>query len=119
MPDLATSFDGAWRAFQKLDALMLVDTTLEWEWSRGRAQYLTFLVRIEDAAARNHLARLQERLAMIPGIELYPDWYWHITVKGAGFQVIKRAHNDDVLREQVPAIAARARALLQSEPAYE
>jgi 2'-5' RNA ligase len=115
----AASFDDAWASFQQRDSLRLAGDTLEWAWTRGRAQYLTFLVRVEDATAREHIARAQERIAGIPGVEPYPDWYWHITVKGAGFQVIKRTHDDDVLRQDVPRIAAKARATLTREPAFD
>lgn len=82
MDDAATSFDDAWERFQARDSLRLMGDTLEWEWTRGRAQYLAFLVRVEDSGAREHLAQVAERLARIPSVEPYPDWYWHITVKG-------------------------------------
>lgn len=118
MNNLDPSFDDAWTRFQALDSLLLAGDTLEWQWTRGRAQYLTFFVRLEDAAARQHASRVQERLAGIPGVELYPDWYWHITVKGAGFQVIKRTHEDDVLRQDVSRTAAKAREVLAQEPAF-
>jgi 2'-5' RNA ligase len=111
--------EAAWALFQAAGSLLLVGDTLEWQWTRGRAQYLAFLVRLEDAAARDYVSRVQERIAVIPGVELYPDWYWHITVKGAGFQVIKRTHDDDVLRQDVPRIAAQARELLARQPAFE
>ncbi len=117
--DIPSSFEAAWALFQAADSLRLVDDTLEWQWTRGRAQYLAFLVRLEDAAARDYVSRMQERIAIIPGVELYPDWYWHITVKGAGFQVIKRTHDDDVLRQDVPRIAAQAREQLARQPAFE
>jgi hypothetical protein len=119
MDDTAASFDDAWARFQASDSLSLVSDTLEWEWTQGRAQYLIFLMRIEDSAARDHLTRVAERLASIPGVEPFPDWYWHITVKGAGFQVIKRVHEDDVLRQDVPRIVGKARALLSDEEAFE
>ncbi len=119
MNDLASSFQDAWDRFQMRDSLRLVGDTLEWEWTRGRAQYLAFLIRIEDGAARNHLARIAERLGNIPGVEPYPDWYWHVTVKGVGFQVIKRAHDDDILRQDVPRIASGARAPLTEQGAFE
>jgi len=116
---IPAAFDEAWARFQQLDSLLLAGDTLEWQWTRGRAQYLAFLVRLEDAAARDYVSRVQERITGIPGVEPYPDWYWHITVKGAGFQVIKRTHDDDVLRQDVPRIAAQARELLARQPAFE
>ncbi len=119
MNDLAASFEDAWERFQARDSLRLVDDTLEWEWTRGRAQFLTFQVRIEDAGARAHITRIIERIAGIAGIEPYPDWYWHATVKGAGFQVIKRERDDDVLRRDVPRMTNAARSLLTQEPAFE
>jgi 2'-5' RNA ligase len=119
MIDHTPEFAAAWARFQQLDALLLAGDTLEYEWTRGRAQYLAFLVRLDDPAARAYVSRLQERIAGISGVELYPDWYWHVTVKGAGFQVIKRTHDDDVLRQDVPRIAAQARELLSREPAVQ
>ena len=119
MAALASSFDDAWARFQQRDALLIDSDTLDQSWSRGRAQYLTFLVRIEDTAAREHLARAGDRVRNIPGVELYPDWYWHVTVKGVGFQVIKRAQEDDVLREDVSRIARGAAAILSREAAYD
>jgi 2'-5' RNA ligase len=118
-PEFAASYEQAWESFQARDALRLVGDTLEWEFTRGRAQFLAFLVRIEERAAREYLSRITERLAAIPGVEPYPDWYWHATVKGAGFQVIARTKDDDVLREDVPRIAGKARALLANETAFE
>ncbi|MGB2694432.1 MAG: 2'-5' RNA ligase family protein [Dehalococcoidia bacterium] len=119
MNEVASSFDGAWASFQTRDALLLYEDTLEGRWAQGRAQYLTFLVRIEDTAACAHLARLIERIAGIPGVEPYPEHYWHITVKGCGFQVIKRTKESDVLRQDVARIANRVRAVLADETAFE
>lgn len=87
--------------------------------AKGRAQYLTFLVRIEDAAVREYLTRIAERLDGIPGVDLYPEPYWHITIKSSGFQVIKRAQEDDVLRQDVPRIAYKARSVLADEMAFK
>lgn len=116
---IPSSFEDAWQSFQQIGALRLVGDTLEWQWTQGRAQYLAFLVRLEDSAAREHISRVQQRIAGIPGVELYPDFYWHITVKGVGFQVIKRTHDDDVLRQDVPRIAAKARGIIAGQPAFE
>lgn len=117
--DIATSFDDAWAGFQALESLQLSGGPSEWQFTRGRVQNLVFLVRVEDAPARDHLHSIAEQLADVPGVEPFPDWFWHVTIKLAGFQVIKRAHEDDVLRQDVPRIAGGARALLSHEEAFE
>jgi 2'-5' RNA ligase len=119
MPDLSPEFDAAWQRFQQLDSLRTFGDTLEPEFTRGRAIFLALLVRLEDAPAQDYVRHLQQRLDGIPGVELYPDFYWHITIKGVGFQVIKKTMPDDVLREHVPRIATQARKLFEREPAFE
>ena len=111
------TFADKWNDFLASDAVFLAEDTLAF--AQGRAQHLTFLVRIEDASAREYAARVTDRLANIAGVEPFPEWYWHITVKGAGFQVIKRTHDDDVLRQDVSRLASRARPLFERAPAFE
>ncbi len=117
--EIAPSFDAAWASFQARDTLRLAGDALDSVWTHGRAKYLTVHVRIEDAAAREHLARVGETLAGIPGVDLLPDWYWHITVKGVGFQVIRRTRGDEVLRQDVARIAGKARAFLSRQGAFD
>ena len=119
MVDLSTSFEDAWERFQALDSLRLASDTMESEWSRGRAQMLVFLIRIEDPAVREHALGILDRLANIPGVEPYPQAYWHITVKAAGFQVIKRTREDDVLRQDVGRLGREAGSLIAERPAYD
>lgn len=116
---IESTFDAARAAFQRIESLRLVDDTIEHEFTRGRAQYLAFLIRIEDSAAQQYVASAIERVAGIPGVEPYPEDYWHMSVKGAGFQVIKRSYDDDVLREDVPRIAAKGKTLLAGQPAFQ
>ena len=115
---LSTSFEDAWERFQALDSLRLSEET-EWEWSRGRAQMLVFIIRMEEPAVRRYAADVLERLSNIPGVEPYPAEYWHVTVKVAGFQVIKRTHEDDVLRENVGRLGRKAAEVLSQQTAYE
>jgi 2'-5' RNA ligase len=119
VPKIESTFDAARAAFDRIESLTLADQTSEYEFTRGRAQYLAFLIRIEDAAAQQYVARAIERVADIPGVQPYPAHYWHMSVKGAGFQVIKRSYEDDVLREDVPRIAAQAKELLRGQRAFE
>ena len=119
MAEFSSSFEDAWERFQALESLRLAGETTDWEWSRGRAQMLVFLIRIEDRAVRDYASSILERLAGIPGIEPYPPEYWHVTVKPAGFQVIKRTRDDDVLREHVGRLGKEAKSVLSALPAYE
>ena len=118
-PQFESTFEAARAAFDRIESLRLTNETTEHEFTRGRAQYLAFLVRIEDAATQQYIASATERLEGIPGVEPYPVDYWHMSVKGGGFQVIKRSLPDDVLREDVPRIAAGAKKLLAGQRAFE
>lgn len=114
----SSSFEPAWARFQALDSL-LVNETLEWEWTRGRDQYLAFLVPIEEEAVRDHISRVIERIAGIPGVAPYPQRYWHITVKGLGFQVERPARPDELSLDDLNAIAETAAPVLAAQPAFE
>lgn len=111
------SFDDAWHHVLARDALQLAGDAQAW--TRGRAQLIGFSVPVGERAARAHLARVAERIAGIPGVALLPEEHWHVTVKFAGFQVIRRVHEDDILRQDVPRLAEEARAALAAEPAFE
>jgi 2'-5' RNA ligase len=113
------AFDEAWAQFQHLDAVRPAEDTLEGSWSRGRATFLALLVRIEDPAVRTHIERIQQRIADIPCVEVYPQPYWHITVKGIGFLVDAPSRDDDVARDDIGRIASQAEALLIEQPAFE
>ncbi|MEX0786541.1 MAG: 2'-5' RNA ligase family protein [Dehalococcoidia bacterium] len=119
MPDLASSFEDAWARLRNLDALQLVGDAAEQEFAKGRAQALTFQIRIENPAARDYIKQAIEHLGSIPGVDPLPDWFWHVTIKMAGFQVIKRTNDDDVLREDVPRLAREAREIITTSPAFE
>ena len=80
---------------------------------------LVFLIRMEDPSVREYAANVLERLSNIHGVEPYPEEYWHITVKAAGFQVIKRVREDDVLRKDVGRLGKEAAQVLSGQTAYE
>ncbi len=118
-PKFESTFEAARAAFDRLQSLRLEDETTEYEFTRGRALYLAFLIRLEDAAARKYVASMIERVRDISSVESYPEDYWHMSVKGVGFQVIRRSLPDDVLREDVPRIASSAKSLLDGQRAFE
>ena len=67
MSEFASSFEEAWEQFQRRDTLRLAGDTLEWEWSRGRAQYLPFLVRMDAPPVRHHPPALTAPIPALPG----------------------------------------------------
>lgn len=119
MSTYSRTFDEAWQRFQNLNSLRLVEDTLEYEWKRGRTDYLAFLVPIEDEAAKRYVAQAIERIAAVPGVQPYEQSYWHITVKGVGFRVEAPGGPDEITPAQADEIAEVARAALESEPPFE
>jgi len=119
MEALRGEFDAAWAQFQTLDSLRLVPDTLEAEWTRGRDTYLAFLVPIEDPAVAEHLRKLVRAVEDIPGVEPYPEDYWHITIKGLGFENAHRGRRDNVSTFAVRAVAEAARHVFARQPPFE
>jgi len=116
VPELASSFEDAWARFQT-GSIETGDATADW--THGRAQLLIFLIRVEERDVRRYAAGIVERIAGIAGVEPVPEDLWHVTVKAAGFQVIKRSRDDDILREEVPRLGRQAGELLANQQAYE
>jgi 2'-5' RNA ligase len=118
MTELSSNFEEAWDRFRGARSLRLLQETLEWEWTRGRREYAAFLIEVEDAAVRQHISRIIERLGSIPGVDPYPDTYWHITVKGIGFVVDQPSQPDEVSPRQVAEFGAKARAMIEATPQF-
>jgi 2'-5' RNA ligase len=119
MDSLQKEFAAAQAQFQSLEALRLVPETLESEWTRGRDTYLAFLVPVDDPAAVSHLRAVVRQIEHIPGVEPYPESYWHITVKGIGFEAETAERPNDVGRRDFDRIALAARRVFEAEPAFE
>jgi 2'-5' RNA ligase len=119
MEALRGEFDAAWAQFQTLHSLRLVPETLEAEWSRGRDTYLAFLIPIDDPAVAEHLRKLVRAVEDIPGVEPYPEDYWHITIKGLGFENANRGRPDDVSHNDVQSVAEAVRALFARQPPFD
>lgn len=119
MEELSSDFAGAWRRFQTLETVRLQQETLEWEWSRGRTDYVAFLIAVADPEVRKHVAAEVAQVADIPGVEPYPEGYWHITVKGVGFMCNEATRPDEVTRADMESIAESARPLIETMPAFD
>ena len=119
MDNLRREFDAAWADFRTLDSLRLIPETIESEWTRGRDTYLAFLISLDDLSAVSHLRNLVRQIETIPGVEPYPEDYWHITIKGIGFEVPNATRPDDLRGSEVQRIAKTARAVFATQPAFE
>jgi len=119
MDALRREFDAAWARFKTVDALRLVPDTLESEWPRGRDTYLAFLTPVDDPAVVGYLRGVARVIERIPGVEPYPEDYWHITVKGIGFEARTAAQPEDVSASQVAGVAVAARDVFAGQPAFE
>ena len=116
--EAVSSFEETWQRFLTAESI-LVGEGVEDQWVQGRAQFLTFMVRVLDPRLREAIADFVERLRGLPCLDLYPEEYWHITVKMVGFQVVRRTRPDDVQRQDVGPILYAAERALAGQPAFE
>lgn len=117
MPERA--FATTWARFQKLDTLIAASETVEGQWRTGRSAYLAFLVPIDDPLLAHHISEIVRQIEGIPGVDTYPPSYWHMTAKGAGFEVQQATKSDEVPSRDVAAIAGAARSVFADVPAFE
>lgn len=118
MTEIASGHEAAWAAFQASEQLRLQHETLEWEWTRGRTDFIAFLIAISEEGVRGYIAAQVEKIADIPGVEAYPERYWHITVKGVGFLADTPSRPDEVSLDDVRRLAEQAQPLIESTPMF-
>lgn len=116
--ELSTEFGEAWRRFEASDSVRLLDETLESEWKRGRTDYAAFLIQITDSDVLAHIAAILEAIGGIPGVEPYPEAYWHATIKGVAFMVDEATRDDELSPAEVQRMAEEARPLLERQAAF-
>lgn len=110
---LFASFGEAWRWF--VDGGELVPLAAQRErFAAGRAQYLSFQAPLRaDDAAQAAADDLLDALRDVPDLLPLDAELRHVSIKSAGFQVIRKTREDEVLREDVPRIAERAARVLK------
>ncbi|MEX2245750.1 MAG: 2'-5' RNA ligase family protein [Dehalococcoidia bacterium] len=106
-----SSFDEAWAWFVAGGELRTFASTVE-DATQGRSQFLGFLAVVPEAAS-DEAELVQDALADIPGLRSLPREFLHITLLGAGYQVIEKRRPDDILRQEVPSIGERAGPVLR------
>jgi 2'-5' RNA ligase len=114
MSNISADFATAWQRFQSAPSLRLLQETLEWEWTRGRTDFVAFLIPISDSATKTHIAGQIEAIRDITGVDPYPEDYWHITVKQVGFLTNSDAQADEVTADAVEQIAEQARSIIEA-----
>lgn len=113
MTELQTEFAEAWRRFQHATSVRLLDETLESEWTRGRTHYAAILIPVTDEAVRARIAATLDAITAIPGVEPYPQAYWHATIKGLGFMVAEPSRPDELSPARAQRMAEQARPILE------
>jgi 2'-5' RNA ligase len=86
---------------------------------RGRDTYLAFLIPVDDPGVVAHLHSIVRSIEHLPGVEPYPESYWHLTVKGIGFEGENSTQPDGVSRQAFGRIADAARRIFESQVAFE
>src|SRR2546421_12867157 len=80
-PPIFTSFDDAWRWFIEGGQLMTLEEQRA-RFTEGRAQFLSFQVRVTDAAAVDLALDIQDAVDHVDGVQRFPDDLLHISVLG-------------------------------------
>jgi len=119
MNGLCSDFGSAWERFLHLEELRLLEETQEAEWTRGRTEYLAFLITVSDEATREYIMRTLARIEGIPGVDPYPERYWHVTIKGVGFLVDAPTQDDEVSAGDAERMAEAARPVLDGAAPFE
>lgn len=119
MPEPNPEFDAVWARFQALERPILGLETLESAWAHGRDRYAALLIPVDDPHTVAYTRRVLDRLSDIPGLEPYPEAYWHITIKGIGFLCDPATGPDEVSEEQMEAVSRQIGDILSAQPRFE
>jgi len=110
---LNDAFAKIWRLRKNIRLVVHEGEWTKGEWARGRSEYLTFLIKIDNEEIVERIRDIQKKLSVAPCIDPFPKEYFHITVKGGGFLVGTRKSNDEISRENVAKIMDQAGKMLE------
>lgn len=88
------------------------------EKARGRARYLTVVMPVRDEGIVARVQALQERLRVVPYLDLHPPHSLHLTVRSLGFRVARRALPDEVDEELLPRVLAAVAEVARLTPPF-
>ena len=118
MPEPSPEYAAAWARFQALDRLILGPETIESAWAHGRDRYAALLIPVDDPPAVAHIHDVLDRMGDIPGVEPYPEPYWHITIKGIGFVANPGGTSDEVSASHLQTVSRLIAEVLASQPPF-
>ena len=90
------------------------------DWAKGRTDYLTFLIRVQDQDIINEIKEIQTQLVEYDCIDPLPADYFHMTVKELdSFLVPEKKEADEYTEEEIPALIESARKKLADFKSFE
>jgi 2'-5' RNA ligase len=104
---LFVSFDDAWSWFASGGHLETLAARRE-RFTQGRAQFLSFQAPIISPDALALIETMRDTLSDLDGVVPVADEHLHISIRGAGFQVLQKHHPDEILRQDTGAVGERA-----------
>jgi len=111
-------FDAIWE--KRHGAPTVTESWTSNEWAKGRTEYITFLIRVEDREIARIVRVIQEELVKFHCIDPFPDEYLHITVKETGrFLIENKTAQDEYTRADLPAITREARRILDEYTPFQ
>lgn len=110
-------FADVWRERNKVRP-EIVNDWIDNKWAKGRNQFLTFLIRINDENLIGEIIEIQDKLSAIPCVDPFSKDYLHITVKSCGFLVESEIYEDDILLENLQKIVSQAEEILHAFPKF-
>lgn len=105
---LNDAFAKIWRFRKKTRPVVHEGEWTKREWARGRSEYLTFLIKIDNEEITERIKDVQKKLSVASCIDPFPKEYFHVSVKGGGFLVRNRKSNDEINRKNVAKIMSQA-----------
>jgi 2'-5' RNA ligase len=111
-------FDAVWERRNQPPYVM--GSWIDNDWAKGRTQYLTFLVRVQDSGIMEKVASIQRELSRFSCIDPLPLDYLHLTVKEMNsFLADDKKHMDEYTREELDGISSKAAEVIKAHDAFD
>ena len=94
---------------------VITENWIETDWAKGRTEYLTFLIRVNNNDVVEKILEIQEELINYSCVDVAPERYLHITVKETGcFLVNEKKDIDELERCELENLVNQVGNLLQN-----